>query len=99
MSTQLRGLLARLVALLDAAGVPFMIAGSFASTTHGVPSTTQDLDLVIDPPSAAALDALVGSFSPEQYYVDRDAARDALERWVGELDLEEEWRASQATSV
>jgi hypothetical protein len=73
MRTELRGLLARLVALLDAAGVPFMVAGSFASTAHGMPSTTQDLDLVLDPPSPAALEALVRSMPPEQYYVDADA--------------------------
>jgi hypothetical protein len=47
-----------------------MIAGSFASTTHGVPRTTQDLDLVIDPPDLAALDALVASMPVDAYYVD-----------------------------
>jgi hypothetical protein len=78
--TELRGLLERLVRVLDGAGVPFMVAGSFASTAHGLPRTTQDLDLVIDPPSPQALDALVASMSPEEYYVDADAARDALRR-------------------
>jgi hypothetical protein len=39
---ELQGLLDRLVRLLDAAGVPFMIAGSFASAAHGLPRTTQD---------------------------------------------------------
>ena len=94
MSTELRGLLARLVALLDAAGVPFMIAGSFASTAHGVPRTTQDLDVVIDPPSPAALDALVRSMPREQYYVDADAARDALARrsMFNVVDLASGWK-------
>jgi hypothetical protein len=78
--TELRGLLERLVQLLDGAGVPFMVAGSFASTAHGLPRTTQDLDVVIDPPSAQALDALVASMSLDCYYVDLDAARDALRR-------------------
>ncbi len=78
--TELQGLLERLVRLLDEAGVPFMIAGSFASAAHGLPRTTQDLDVVIDPPSPAALEALVRSMSPDQYYVDADAARDALRR-------------------
>lgn len=80
MSTEFAGLLARVVALLDDAGVPFMVAGSFASTAHGLPRTTQDLDLVINPPSAAALDALVASMAPDDYYVDPDAAREALGR-------------------
>jgi hypothetical protein len=78
--TELRALLERLVRLLDRSGIPFMIAGSFASTVHGLPRTTQDLDIVIDPPTPQALDALVGSMSPDDYYVDLDAARDALRR-------------------
>lgn len=78
--TELQGLLERLVRLLDGAGVPFMIAGSFASAAHGLPRTTQDVDIVIDPPSPAALETLIRSMSPDQYYVDADTARDALRR-------------------
>lgn len=48
--------LARLVALIEAAGISHMVAGSFASTFHGIARATQDLDLVIDP-TGAALDA------------------------------------------
>jgi hypothetical protein len=41
--------LVRLVAdLLDRAGVAFMIAGSVASSFHGVSRSTRDLDLVVD---------------------------------------------------
>jgi hypothetical protein len=54
--TELQGLLERLVRLLEGASIPFMIAGSFASTAHGLPRTTQDLDVVIDPPDVEALD-------------------------------------------
>ena len=78
--TELRGLLERLVRILDDAGVPFMVAGSFASTVHGLPRTTQDLDIVIDPPSLRELDALVAAIPPEEYYVDAEAARDAFRR-------------------
>ena len=78
--TELQGLLDRLVRLLDASGVPFMIAGSFASTAHGLPRTTQDLDVVIDPPGPEALDSLLRAMSPDDYYVDAEAARDALRR-------------------
>jgi hypothetical protein len=39
--------LARLTAKLAAAGVPSMVVGSFASSFHGVPRSSQDLDLVI----------------------------------------------------
>ena len=80
MTTELQGLLERVVRLLDAAGVPFMIAGSFASAAHGLPRATQDLDLVVDPPAPQALEAFVRSLSPDEYYVDADAVRDALRR-------------------
>ena len=48
--SELQELLRDIVARLDAAGIPFMVAGSFASSAHGMPRTTQDLDLVIAPP-------------------------------------------------
>jgi hypothetical protein len=80
MTTELQGLLERLVRLLDAANVPFMIAGSFASSAHGLPRTTQDLDVVVDPPNPQALEALVRSMTSDLYYVDADAARDAMRR-------------------
>jgi hypothetical protein len=55
-----------------------MIAGSFASAAHGMARTTQDVDVVIDPPNAGALEALLGALSPDDYYVDGDTAREAL---------------------
>ena len=39
--------LARLTQALESAGVPYMICGSVASFFHGVPRTTQDVDLVV----------------------------------------------------
>lgn len=72
-------LLKRLVAVTAAARVPFMIAGSFASTAHGLPRTTQDLDVVIDPPDDASLDTLVAALLAEQFYVDADTAREAMQ--------------------
>lgn len=80
MTAELQGFLDRLVRLLDAAGIPFMIAGSFASTAHGLPRATQYLDVVVDPPSAEALTTFIRSLSPDKYYVDLDAAADALRR-------------------
>ena len=94
MSTGLAGLLARIVELLDAAGLPFMVAGSFASTAHGLPRTTQDVDLVIDPPSYVALETFVRSLPEADYYVDRDAARDAFARrsMFNVIDLASGWK-------
>ncbi|CAN5218387.1 hypothetical protein BH09MYX1_BH09MYX1_09570 [soil metagenome] len=71
--------LADVVAKLDAIGIPYMVAGSFASSLHGVPRTTNDIDFVLDP-SRAALDRLMASFDADVYYADAEVARDALER-------------------
>jgi hypothetical protein len=72
-------LLRTIVGLLRMAGIPHMVVGSFASTHHGEPRTTQDLDLVIDP-SRDQLDALLRALAPDRFYVDPDVARDALRR-------------------
>ena len=75
--TDLQQLLERLVNALEHAGVPFMIAGSFASTAHGLPRTTQDIDIVIDP---AGRDALLRQLPDDAYYADADMAHEALRR-------------------
>lgn len=72
-------LLRTITAALATVGIPHMVVGSFASTFHGEPRTTRDLDLVIDP-SRAQLDRLLEALDPELYYVDPDVARDALRR-------------------
>jgi hypothetical protein len=71
--------LAQVARELDRAGIDFMVAGSFASTFHGDPRTTQDIDLVIDP-DRAALDRFVGQLDPGVYYVSAEAAEDAWRR-------------------
>ncbi len=86
--------LARMSAALERAGIPFMIAGSFASTTHGLPRATQDLDVVIDPPDIAAIEALLREFPEAAYYFDRDAALDAFRRrsMFNLIDQETGWK-------
>ncbi len=71
-------LLATTIHLLDAARVPFMITGSIASSFHGEPRATRDLDVVIDP-TPAELDALIRGLQAAGFYVDRDAAKGALQ--------------------
>ncbi|MDQ3335180.1 MAG: hypothetical protein M4D80_08460 [Myxococcota bacterium] len=66
-------------AALQNAGLTHMVVGSFASSVHGVPRTTQDLDIVIDP-DPSKLDAFVQALDPDSYYVDIDVARQALRR-------------------
>lgn len=68
--------LATFVAELDRAGIPHMVAGSFASTYHGEPRTTNDIDLVIDP-EPAALDRFVAGLDRGRFYVSPDAVHEA----------------------
>ena len=69
-------LLVRTAAKLDAAGIPYMLAGSYASSLHGEARTTNDIDLVIAP-TTAQLDTFLASLGPD-CYVSAPAARDAL---------------------
>ena len=78
MTTQ-ADLLAAIADRLEAAGIPHMVVGSVAGSFHGEPRTTADIDIVIDP-SAQSLRDLVASLPPSDYYVDEDAAMEALQR-------------------
>jgi len=86
--------LRRLVAMLDRAQIPHMVAGSFASTLHGMPRSTQDIDLVIDP-SGEALSAFVDGLAPDEYYASEAAARDAFRRrsQFNVIDMATGWKA------
>jgi hypothetical protein len=69
-------LLKRVADLLDAAGVPYMLTGSFASAIFGALRTTQDIDIVIDP-KLGSLERFLSSLPQDSYYVSREAAREA----------------------
>jgi hypothetical protein len=71
--------LAAIVFELDRFGIPHMLAGSFASTYHGDPRTTNDIDLVIDP-TREALDGFARGLDPEHFYISPETARTAFER-------------------
>jgi len=70
-------LLAGIGERLTAAGIPHMVTGSVASSFHGEPRSTRDIDIVIDP-TASALEAFVRSLPADAFYVDFEAARAAL---------------------
>jgi hypothetical protein len=71
-------LLLRLSKCLEAAGIPFMVAGSHGSSYHGRPRSTADIDLVIDP-TPEQLDHLL-TLLGDPYYVSPEGAREALAR-------------------
>ncbi|MBA2631619.1 MAG: hypothetical protein H0U86_01245 [Chloroflexi bacterium] len=72
-------LLAQIIGRLEGSGIPHMVVGSFASSFHGEPRTTRDIDIVIDP-SGESLRRFVSSLPTSDFYVDAGAATEALER-------------------
>lgn len=72
-----KDLFERLRAALEVAEVPYMVVGSFASSVHGLPRATRDVDIVIAPTREQLL-RLVEQLPDRQYYADREQALDAL---------------------
>lgn len=83
-----------LVAVFERTHIPYMVTGSFASSAHGRVRATEDIDIVIAP-TAEQLRALVAEFPSDRYYVDEDAALDALREHsqFNIIDLVSAWKA------
>jgi hypothetical protein len=64
---------------LEAAGIPYFVTGSFASSAHGVPRATNDIDIVIAP-SRQQLEQFLQQFPESAFSTDREGALDALAR-------------------
>ena len=92
--SDVRDFLARLVDALERTHVPYMLAGSVASTFHGTPRTTQDVDFVVDLDGNRLRD-LLGGLQKDVYYFDEDAALDAVRRRAqfNIIDLDTGWKA------
>lgn len=63
---------------LAASGLRWLVGGSVASSFHGVPRSTLDVDLVVDFPESA-VDQLAREWSP-RFLVDPEMIRDAIRR-------------------
>ena len=85
--------LQRIAAELNRAGIPYMLTGSFASVFYGSPRSTQDIDLVIAA-NRAQLQTFVESLARGEYYVEADAALEALkhESLFNIIDLKTSWK-------
>jgi hypothetical protein len=66
----------RVIAVLEELGVEYHVGGSYASSIHGIPRQTQDIDLVVDLPFSAAR-AFVARLS-DDFYVDEVNVRKAI---------------------
>jgi hypothetical protein len=64
---------ARLAAVLDALRVPYAVGGSLASSLHGVPRATNDIDIVADL-RIAHVDRFVAS-TEREFHVDAEMVR------------------------
>jgi hypothetical protein len=88
-----RDIFGRVMGALEQAGIPYMLTGSFASSYHGAPRTTQDIDFVIAP-TAEQIHGLVTLLPKGEYYVDERAALEALrtEGQFNVIDLRTGWK-------
>lgn len=86
--------LGEVVTALDASGVRYMVVGSLASTVHGEPRSTQDVDLVVRwLPSNAR--RCVSAFDPDRFYLDLDTVLDSVRtgRPCNVISMESGWKA------
>lgn len=64
--------------MLDDLGIPYLVGGSVASSLHGIPRATQDVDLVADLHESSVED-LVARLE-NSFYIDAEMIRDAIAR-------------------
>jgi hypothetical protein len=71
-----------------------MVVGSFASSFHGIPRSSHDLDLVIDP-NQDSLKTFLAALPKTEYYADSETAIDALKRrgQFNVIDIATGWKA------
>lgn len=70
-------LLRHVVAILEEAGIEYMITGSIASSLQGEPRATHDLDVVVQIRDAD-VPAVLAAFPQPRFYVDREAILEAI---------------------
>ncbi len=78
MDADILGTILDVVEVLERSGINYLIGGSIASSVHGLPRSTQDIDLVADikQEQVPELVAQLGT----RYYLDENAIKDALKR-------------------
>lgn len=63
--------------LLERLDIPYAIVGSFATAVWGDPRMTRDIDIVVQL-AGDKIDSLCAAFSPDDFYVSRQAAHEAV---------------------
>ena len=72
-------LLIKVLDVLGRLGIESMLTGSWASSLHGVPRATHDVDLIVEL-NLAQIEPLAAAFPAPEYYLSTSAMRDAVER-------------------
>ena len=75
----------KVIHVLEDSGIPYMATGAVVSSLQGEPRATHDFDIVISI-ELSRIDILLSAFPPPDYYVDIDAASEAIER-MGTFNL------------
>jgi hypothetical protein len=83
-----------IVTVLDDLSVTWMFVGSMASTMHGPPRSTQDVDLVVSL-TPADVSRLIAAFPADNWYLSPEAVRDAVmhRSSFSIIDMESGWKA------
>ena len=68
----------RIVGILDASGIQYMLTGSLAAAYYAIPRATQDVDVVVEG-DALAIGRAVTQFLAIGLYVSPEAAAEAVE--------------------
>lgn len=74
--TQLERAFGDLTRYLDQLGLPYVVGGSFASSTFGIPRSTLDVDLVVDLSPTQAFQ--LATLASKEFATDPDHARQAI---------------------
>lgn len=78
LSSQDLAVTLRIIETLESLGLAYHLGGSIASSVHGTPRQTRDIDIAVDLP-ASEVSALVKGLE-EEFYVDEERVRAAVQR-------------------
>lgn len=84
-------LLAKVVEALDSAGIDHMVTGSFASTFHGEPRMTRDIDIVIDPDETSIV-VFAEQFDPASFYMSDATAATTRRDMFNVIEITTGWK-------
>jgi hypothetical protein len=70
-------LLTKLAACLEVSGIPYMMTGSIASSLHGEPRSTHDIDVIVQI-KKTDVTKLIAAFPAPRYYLDKIDAEQAI---------------------